>query len=373
MVQLEKCLEMKLIQINNYDESIFSKIVDLKNKIHCDIKNSQLETVEELRKIFCNEWINSEYSWIFVIAEVENNFVGRVLLSWKKGETTGSIGFLEWDNNSLIIKSLLDKVEIIAKENGLNKIKGPIDIHFFIKYRWAVSSLDEPFYGEPVVPGYYISQIESLGYKKIKTWHSYSANFKSVVESYQEKSITGSEKIKTRRIRLTEWESELKIFHTLLLKSYSSMSEFANMPYDVFYTLFKDLSYLIHPLYSFFVIYNNEEIGFHISIFDPQQILNDSKNKKINFFQKFSLLLKLRLNHKRLLCLYIGKSSTKDGKNIKGVQAMMGDRHKILGRFIPPTESFFCYVSEDSPTRKVLDIKLFKEISRYHLWSKDLE
>lgn len=364
---------MKLIQINKYDEPIFSRIVDFKNRIHCNIKNSQLETVEELRKIFCNEWINSEYSWIFVLAEVENNIVGRVLLSWKKGETTGSIGFIEWDNNLLIIKSLLDKVDIIARENSLKNIKGPIDIHFFIKYRWAVSSLDEPFYGEPVVPGYYISQLESLGYKKIKTWYSYSANFKSVVESYQERALTSLHKIKTRRIRLTDWENELKIFHTLLLKSYSSMTEFSNMPYDVFYTLFKDLSYLVHPLYSFFVIYNNEEIGFHISIFDPQPILKNSKNRNNNFFHKILLLIKLRINHKRLLCLYVGKTLTKDGKNVKGVQAMMGDRLKFLGRFIPPTESFFCYVSEDSPTRKVLDIKLFKEISRYHLWGKNLE
>lgn len=372
---------MNVIEISEYDPAVFEELVELKNKIHQDIETSFPEKVEDLKNLFFDDqWLKENYRWRFILVKKENKLVGRGAITWKHGDDIAALGFLEWENDSSVLELIVNSASRIAINHNIKKIKAPVDFHFFVKYRWVTKKGEAPFYGEPIVPDYYPLHLEMFGFAKKAGWDTYIIDLVKVLDHYKhvrqkiKKKYDGDfSKLTIRHLNLLNWDKELHIVHSLLLTSFKDMSEFAEMPFESFKKLYEDFKHLVHPLYTFFVMYEGEEVGFSIAFFDPQDILAPLKNKKIGLAQKILTLVKMRLNHKRLLIMYLGKVPTKDGREIKGVQSMVAKRLTILRKILPNKQTLICYLSKDSPAKNSFRPEFLVPYSEYTLWEKDLE
>ena len=128
----------------NVDKELFlrlpSKIYDEKHIVQN--KTFEKEVLENT-SILCKGAKN----FALIVKNKNDEPVGRSVVSLYEDDTA-YIGFFECIKDVEVSKLLLAECERIAKEAGKKRLLGPIDISFWIRYRFALT--DELSYtGEP--------------------------------------------------------------------------------------------------------------------------------------------------------------------------------------------------------------------------------
>ena len=152
----------------NVDKELFlrlpSKIYDEKHIVQN--KTFEKEVLENT-SVLCKGVKN----FALIVKNKNDEPVGRSVVSLYEDDTA-YIGFFECIKDIEVSKLLLAECERIAKEAGKKRLLGPIDISFWIRYRFALT--DELSYtGEPANKAYYSEFWEESGFKLSKEYYSY--------------------------------------------------------------------------------------------------------------------------------------------------------------------------------------------------------
>lgn len=341
----------------NWDESFFNLFNDLRNTLFSGNPHFLREGFDALKKQFhADAPFNKNNDWHAWLAVRGEKVVGRLVATFPKAAKLEFVpcGYFDCENDAEAAKALFEKAAKWAQAKGIQALKGPIDGHFFNSYRLKLPGGSTPFFGEPICPDYYHELYKAAGFEPFERWDTIEvvrdesiSTFSSITMRFWGRKINPD--LKIREINARNWNKELRTVHSLISQSYSKMPNFMPISFEEFEVLYDDFKYLINPKLSFFVEYKGQPVGFMIAFFDPLPILLDHQKSKPGWLAKLKTLLRLKLNRKRLLVVYVGKVDT-TGPKIKGVTAMLALRLAINTARYPETYPLVCYLAEGSPT-----------------------
>lgn len=96
---------------SSWDESFFQRMIDFKMFVHHGIVTTFAETISDYEKFFSEKSpFKDDYDWKAFIVTKDSIILSKAILCWRKNETVGNLGFIDWINNEEAAKFLVDSV-----------------------------------------------------------------------------------------------------------------------------------------------------------------------------------------------------------------------------------------------------------------------
>ena len=114
-----------------------------------------------------------------VMDKTYNKPVARCMLTYYPNDNKAYFGFFESIDNNEVAKLLLTSVYEQAKSDKKEKLIGPVDASFWIKYRLKINLFsDTPYTGEPYNKDYYYKLLMNNGFE---VQNHYTSNIYPVI------------------------------------------------------------------------------------------------------------------------------------------------------------------------------------------------
>ena len=234
------------------------------------------------------------------VSEEKESVAGRIALTLYEDEDYGFVGFYECEEE--------------AKKAGKTGLKGPIDLSFFGRYRFALEE-KMPYTGEPANKAYYPYLFEKAGFQICKR---YVSNFYDALEpSYENvKAKKRLEHFQEKGYRFLHPTKEnfdryLSEIYPLLMERYKDFQGFRDISRESFVSLYSSLKYIVDEE-MVFLAYDKEELkGFFLCLPDYGNLLQKPLNPL--------LLLQILFRKRRPSCYILLYLAVKKGSEGLGL------------------------------------------------------
>ena len=223
----------------------------------------------------------------------KESVVGRVALTLYDDEEFGFVGFYESIEDEEVARLLLKTCEIEARKAGKKGLKGPIDLSFFGRYRFALKE-NPPYTGEPTNKAYYPYLFEKAGFQ---IRNSYVSNFYDAIESSYEnaKARKRLDYFREKGYRFIHpnkrnFDHYLAEIHPLLMERYKDFQGFRTIDREDFVKLYSPLKYIVDEEMVFLAYDRDELRGFFLCLPDYGNLLQ----KPLNPLHFLKILLRKR-------------------------------------------------------------------------------
>ena len=249
----------------------------------------------------------------YIVVNTEDEIFARCVLTFYEDDSTAYIGFFESYDNFTAIESLFGRVIKECKKFSKEKIVGPYDCSFWIKYRFKVDNFDKHYTGEPYNLPYYKDLWERYGFK---VSHKYYSNQMRVPtsEDSMEKAVLRLKQMQDRgyifrNVSNKTFDSDFRNIYDLLVRLYSSFPGYRYISESDFISMFEKLKYILN--YDMvFVAYKDDRLaGFLVCLPNYKDLTYDVG--LLNIAQ----ILRLRQNPKEFIILYMGAGKEHLGLN----------------------------------------------------------
>lgn len=266
-------------------------------------KNELMQNIEEEKQILEEKHILSKYFSIcrFLVIDENKEAFARCIVTFYPEDKNAYIGFFECVKDNNISKMLLNYAEEYIKDKGYENIIGPLNCSFWIGYRFKTNYFGQPYTGEPYNKEYYVDMFKEAGYE---TYQEYSSNTFLKIEKTQQndKFSKRLEAMKEKGYIFkqpddTTFEESLKTIGKLILDLYSHFPGYKAITEDEFFELYKDLKKIIKYDMVKLAYYNDEMVGFFVSIPNYGNGISTMNYLKI---------IKNKLFTKEYIMLYLG-------------------------------------------------------------------
>ena len=367
---------MEIKVISTWDKSFFADWVQLQNQLYSkdSVPHEDLSSFQDL---FEDSKSFPEDKWRAVSIYEAGKIVARALIAVsRRNPKLAKVGFIECINDESVFFKMWEKVEALSRELGATSIKGPINLHFFVSYRWKTWGKARPFYSEPQQHSYYLDFFEKVGMKPLKRWDTFRIRFFKSKKQYGEirTAKKPEHRLHIRGIDMLRFEDEMTIIHGLFQETFKDMPEYEPMPLETFKKIYAGFRYIISPLFAFIIEHDGKPVAFCVNFMDPLPLLLQ-RQRWMSKFPKIILnlwvFLRIKLNFSRLLIMYVGRLPAPDGQEFKGIQSLVAKKMTIPVAISLP-HLYICYTAEDSPALKSYREDQKEMISSYALFSKEI-
>lgn len=199
-------------------------------------------------------------------------------------EKVGFFGFFESIHDREVAEVLLSKVGNWLKERGMEKMIGPMNPSTNDECGLLVDGFESsPCLMMPYNPSYYSSLLEGFGLKKAMDLYAYfveqSTFFKDRLPRITERLVKKEPKLRVRPINLRHMDEELKIIKDIYNHAWSKNWGFVPLTDAEIDDLAKQLKPLIVPDLVLFVYWEDEPVGFSVSLPDYNEVLKRLNGK----------------------------------------------------------------------------------------------
>lgn len=240
----------------------------------------------------------------------------------KYKDKTGFTGYFECINSKEVSALLFDAAEEWLKENGMEIMRGPINLSINDEVGLLVDGFDKP----PVLlmtynPVYYVNLFEEYGFTKAKDFYAYiftqedaKLNPKSMDKLERVGQIVlKRENIKIRKIVLKNLQAELmkvmKIYNEAWVDNWGSVQ----MTEDEFKYVASSLKPLVDEDIVYFAEVDGEVVGFSLSLPDFNQIFKKINGRLFPFGALKILTGKKKINFIRVMIMGVIPKYQKKG------------------------------------------------------------
>lgn len=266
-------------------------------------KREIMQNEEEEKQILENKHILSKYFKIhrFLVLNKRKKAVARAIVTFYENDDKAYIGFFECIRNYDISNYFLDYIERFIKRNGYKGIIGPLNCSFWIGYRFKLNNFSKPYFGEPYNKEYYPKMFEKAGYNVLQ---EYCSNIFSKVSKNQKNSVY-TNRLKTLKDKGYEFKEpteenfyeQLIQIGKMILNLYSDFPCYKSISEDDFFKMYKDLKKIVDYSMIKLAYYNNQMVGFFVSIPNYHNYINRKKY--------ISILIK-KMIKKEYILMYLG-------------------------------------------------------------------
>ncbi len=266
-------------------------------------KKQIMQNIKEENEILNNKHILSRYFDIykFIVIDENDEIYARAIVTTYKDDINAYVGYFECIENYEISDMLLKSIDSFVKELGYDSIIGPLNCSFWIGYRFKTNFFESPYMGEPYNKEYYPKMFKEAGYEM---YERYSSNgFGKVMSSQENKKFTQRlDKMIEKGYVFKEpnndsFDNDLKEIGRLILDLYSKFPAYKAITEEEFYMMYKDLKKIIKYNMVKLAYYNDELVGFFVSIPNYKNSINS-----MNYFN----IIKTKLFTKEYIMLYLG-------------------------------------------------------------------
>jgi hypothetical protein len=199
-------------------------------------------------------------------------------------EKVGFFGFFESIHDREVAEVLLSKVGNWLKERGMEKMIGPMNPSTNDECGLLVDGFESsPCLMMPYNPSYYSSLLEGFGLKKAMDLYAYfveqSTFFKDRLPRITERLVKKEPKLRVRPINLRHMDEELKIIKDIYNHAWSKNWGFVPLTDAEIDDLAKQLKPLLVPDLVLFVYWEDEPVGFSVSLPDYNEVLKRLNGK----------------------------------------------------------------------------------------------
>lgn len=188
------------------------------------------------------------------ISQDDLGWSGHVLarhgqLKTESGQSVGTLGFFEAQNQPAEISSLLRSAALWLKRNGCDVVIGPLDGDTWHSYRFNLGPADDPpFLSEPINPAYYPAIWKAAGFETVESYHSKVIdNIKPVIAAtepaFRKSNDSG---YRFRKICLDQFEDELKLIYEMSIQAFSGNFLYSRIGYQEFLSLYQPAGPLLN-------------------------------------------------------------------------------------------------------------------------------
>ncbi len=315
-----KCIEF------NFEKEYINEFVNLPKKLYT--KNDNMEDEKEMKEILTNNHPLSRYFKLnkFLVYK-ENKVVARFAITTYPNDNTAYLGFFECINDSKVAKYLFDEAYKFAIKNNYNKIIGPVNASFWIKYRLKINMFDLPPYtGEPYNKDYYLKLFQENNYNIVE--HYTSNIYESIDECYT------NEKYKLRYKQfinngyeiispdINNFDKVLKELYFLITKLYSDFPIYKDLSLEDFFKVFEGYKKIIDTSMVKVAYFKGKMVGFFISV--------PNYSNKVYHLSLLNLIkiLQIKNKPKQYVMLYMGVDSEHTGLGSALVYSIMKELAK---------------------------------------------
>lgn len=316
--------KMNYIQFN-FEKKYINEFIKLPNKIY---SNNNTQNIREVKALLEEKHPLSKYFKLhkFLIYQ-DGKCVGRFAITIYPNDNTAYIGFFECVNNNDVAKYLFDIAREFAKKNKYEKIIGPVDSSFWIKYRLKINMFDKkPYTGEPYNKEYYLKMFLDNNYKIIE--HYTSNIYKSIDYTYENDKYSDrydefiKDGYRIESPNMNEFNKKIKEVYYLLTDLYRDFPVYKHLSEEDFVKIFSNYKKIMNPNMIKFAYFNNEMVGFYISVPNYNNLVYN-----INLFNLIKIL-KLKSKPNEYVMLYMGVDHDHRGLGKALVYSIMSELKK---------------------------------------------
>ncbi len=207
-------------------------------------------------------------------------------------EKTGFFGFFESIQDTQVTDLLLTKAKEWLKGHGMEKIVGPMNPSTNDECGLLIDGFDSsPHLMMPYNPPYYQALLEGAGMKKARDLYAYFLDRSTFVSGrlnrIAAKLIKKEPNLRVRSINLRRFDEELIIVKDIYNQAWSKNWGFVPMTDAEIDDVAKSLKPLVIPDLVLFAYWQDEPVGFSVSLPDYNQVLKrlDGKLGLIGFLK----------------------------------------------------------------------------------------
>jgi hypothetical protein len=199
-------------------------------------------------------------------------------------EKVGFFGFFESINDREVAEPLLSRVQGWLKERGMEKMMGPMNPSTNDECGLLVDGFDSsPCLMMPYNPPYYASFLEGFGLKKVMDLYAYlleeSTFHMDRLARITERLAKKEPKLRIRPINLRRLDEELAIVKEIYNQAWSKNWGFVPLTDAEIDDLAKNLKPLVVPDLVLFAYWEEEPVGFSVSLPDYNEVLKRLNGK----------------------------------------------------------------------------------------------
>jgi len=239
---------------------------------------------DQLQKFSPDHPFLSHSEMILLLARQGEQIVGRIAGIIDRNfiefhqEKVGFFGFFESIHDREVAQALLSRVRGWLMERGMEKMIGPMNPSTNDECGLLVDGFDaSPYLMMPYNPLYYPSLLEAVGLKKAKDLYAYlleeSTFLRDRLNRIAEKLAKKEPKLRIRPIKLRRLDEELKIVKDIYNHAWSKNWGFVPLTEAEIDDLAKNLKPLLVPDLVLFGYWEDEPVGFSVSLPDYNQVL----------------------------------------------------------------------------------------------------
>lgn len=265
-------------------------------------------------------------------------FYNRGLVAASEGQPTGGCGFFECIDNQTVANLMFDACQQWLKARGIEAMDGPIN--FGDRDSWwglLVKGFDDnPMYGCPYNPEYYITLFENYGFKNYFNQHTYYRELKAGlfppnvyerVKRLKEEPAYRFEHLHKKRIN-----SYVDDFMTIYNGAWAKFDGVKPIDREHTMALLETMKPIIDEKLMYFAYYNDQPIGFFLMVPDLNGII-EPFHGKFGWINKLRFLWRLKVTHKsdRIMGLIFGVVPEFQGKGIESGMIERFEQEVALG------------------------------------------
>ncbi len=266
----------------------------------------------------------------WIVRDASGTVVGRIAAFYNREKAaleeqpTGGCGFFECIDCQQVADLLFDAARLWLASRGMEAMDGPVN--FGQRRDWwglLVEGYEfQPLYRNPYNPPYYKELFEHYGFRNYFNQNSYI--WRANVSEASERIFDRSERLLSmpgyhvENIDMKNLEDAAENFRVIYNKAWALFSGVKPMTQEEALQLLKQMRPLIDPDIVFFAYFNDEPIGFFITVPDLNRIIGKF-NGRFGLLEKLRLLwdLKIRKRSDRIFGIIFGIAPEFHGKGVE--------------------------------------------------------
>ena len=307
--------------------------LDLPKKIYKGNRNWVCPLDTDIRKVFDparNEQFADGEAVRWVARDARGELVGRIAAFYNREKAsieeqpTGGCGFFESIDDQQVADMLFEASRMWLASRGMEAMDGPIN--FGQRRDWwglLVEGYEfQPLYKNPYNPPYYKELFENYGFKNYFNQHSFiwrvndsEANKQIFARAERLYTVPG---YRVENIDMNNLEEAAESFRVIYNKAWALFSGVKPMTQEEALEMVREMKPIIDPNIIFFAYFNEEPIGFFITVPDLNRLIGKF-NGKFGLRQKLRLMwdLKVRKSCDRIFGIIFGIAPEFHGKGVE--------------------------------------------------------
>jgi len=288
-------------------------------------KKELTQNEAEERQLLLSEHVLSKYFKLtkFLVYQ-DGEPAARCAVTLYEGDTAAYLGFFECVDDTACSRLLFDTAARFARESGCEKITGPVDASFWLKYRLKTNHFEErPYVSEPYNLDYYLKLFEDYGFTVSETYKSNEYKRQSVLGFRNKKSDKRLKEYARKKYVIVspkrkDFDRVIREVYALITELYKDFPVFKMIWEEDFARHYAALKYVLDLSMVKMAYYGGECVGFFIGLPDYGNLLSG----RITRAAMIKILLK-RVRSRRYVMLYMGVAKKHRGLGLAMTQTVM--------------------------------------------------